>query len=141
VLRILSGANKKVMTQSNNTTAEMPKLKVVTTVTTTEQKELELSIPYYFKDKYDNLCKVVDQDYFLSAKCGGNMSFWTVEAYSVKSWKERIATGTPITEGEFETAYDKALMFIQMIKQDSQPSNERDVNEEIDEMRERREAV
>lgn len=112
------------------TTTDSAKMKITETITERKQVEKEISIPYYFKDEYGNLCKLISNDYYISAKTG---FVQTVEVYPVKHFKGRIASGTEITEEEFEAAYDSAMSFIQMMKQDNLPTEE-DENVKIDEI-------
>lgn len=145
MLRTLSGANKKVMTQSNNTTAEMPKLKIVTTVTVREEKELDLNLPYFCKRigtgtaytiyKVESETKVVHvyNGYGLHQIIRGPLHLYQ---------NEILSECVPCTEADFEAALGLAADKIyEPVEEPVTLTNERDVNEEIDEMRERREAV
>ena len=120
--------------QSNTTTAESPKLKITATYTETKRVEKEISFPYFFKDEYGNHCKLINEHFYLSTKSDVKFGLHTIEAYPVKHFKDRVVKGTQITEEEFEVAYDKAMMYINLIKENKEPSIEEDENVQIDEM-------
>jgi hypothetical protein len=122
--------------QNYQSTMESPKLSIDTIVTETKFVQKEVSIPYYFKNSYGNLCKIVSPNYFLVVFPSSTGPF--VCAYTVENNVNEIAKGTACTEIEFESAFSQAMMHLQLLNDDSQPSNERDVNEEIDEILERR---
>jgi hypothetical protein len=124
------------MIQSNNTTAEMPKLKVVTTVTTTEQKELELDIPYFCKYEH-NFYKVQSEKKVVEVYSYGSLHMITIQQLSFCSSK--VLKAERITEADFEAALDEvADKIYEPVEESVTLTNERDPNEEIDEILERR---
>lgn len=123
--------------QSNNTTTETPKLKISETITHTERVEKSVSLPYFFKDvECGYLCKVVSNEHFILVDNSSN--WWSARVRPVKSYLIEVAKGLPITEDEFEAAYENALMCVQTLKENAGPSHEHDENEEIDQIIERR---
>lgn len=117
------------MEQINVKTTELPKLTISETITERRTVEKEITLPYFFKDEYGNLCKVVSNDYYISTKPD---FVYSVEVYPVKSFKGRIASGTTITEDEFDAAFDKSMTYIQMMAQNDDAPVEADDNIQID---------
>jgi hypothetical protein len=138
VLRTLSGAKSNCM-QNYQSTMESPKLSIETTVMQAVNIKKDITLPYYFKNEHGRPCKIVTPEVFITVI--NSPAGPLVSANLVKYGLTEIAKGTECTEVEFESAFSQAMMHLQLLNDDSQPSNERDVNEEIDEMRERREAV
>jgi hypothetical protein len=124
--------------QNYQSTMESPKLSIDTIVTETKFVQKEVSIPYYFKNGYGNLCKIVSPNYFLVVFPSSTGPF--VCAYTVENNVNEIAKGTACTEIEFESAFSQAMMHLQLLNDNSPESIEADPNVQIDEMLERRQA-
>jgi hypothetical protein len=126
------------MEQNYSNTLENPKLTIDTMATQVVAVKKEVPLPYFFKDRYGTLCKVVTKNHFIKVISSPTASFISVS--NVEYNLSEIGLGTAITEDEFEYAYSQALMYIQLIKENKEPSNEVDENVQIDEMLERRSA-
>lgn len=112
-------------------------LKIATTYTETKSIEKEIELPYYFRQEHGGfIYKVVSEKYAIQV-CTWNEHLGTCLC-PASLFKERLAKGTPITEFEFDAAYQKATMYVDLIYKNQEPSNEKDENEEIDEILERR---
>jgi hypothetical protein len=122
--------------QNYQSTMESPKLSIDEVITVRQRIQKDVPIPYYYKSESGNYCKVVTKEILVSVDNDSN--WWGIKSMPVKHYADQIGKGTEITAEEFEIAYDNALTCVQMLVSDSQPSNERDVNEEIDEIIERR---
>jgi hypothetical protein len=120
------------MTQSNDiaTKPQSTSMRIATTVTETKSVEKEITLPYYFKNKHGQLCKVVTNEFFIAVDADKN--WWGAMVRQVVHNKDVIATGEPITADGFEAAYSKAMMYVDLICKNQEPSNEHDENEEIE---------
>lgn len=128
------------MSQNYLQTLETPKLTIDTIAQQAVVIKKDITLPYYFKSNYGHLCKVVSKEYYMKVINSGTIPF-ICAGYTEYNLGE-IGSGTPITEDEFEYAYSQALMYIQLIKENKEPSNEVDENEQIDRiMEDRREAI
>lgn len=114
------------------TAAETAKMKISTTYTETKSFEKEIAIPYFFKDEYGYLYKIVSEDYAVSVR--DYKDYWTSSIVPASYFKQKIGKGEDITEVEFEAAYSQAMMYIDLIYRNEQPSNEVDENVQIDQM-------
>lgn len=114
-----------------NQTNGISKMKITEVITERKTVEKEVNIPYYFKDEYSNLCKVISTEHFISARA--DKDYWAIQTLPVNGFKERIAKGTPITEDDYNNAYEKALNYLQSLNYDSF-ENEEDENVKIDEI-------
>jgi hypothetical protein len=114
----------------------MPKLSIDATVMQAVNIKKDITLPYYFKNEHGRPCKIVTPDIFLTVI--GNSYCPLVCANIVQYNLPEIAKGTACTEIEFESAFSQAMMHLQLLNDDSQPSNEADPNVEIDEILERR---
>jgi hypothetical protein len=109
---------------------ESPKLSIDTIVTETKFVQKEVSIPYYFKNSYGNLCKIVSPNYFLVVFPSSTGPF--VCAYTVENNVNEIAKGTACTEIEFESAFSQAMMHLQLLNSDEPQDMTEDENVAID---------
>lgn len=127
----------KLMTMQNyDQQTEVPKLRIATTITEIKSVDKEITLPYYFQDKDRNICKVVSNDHLISIDT--DKDWWGTKVFPVRHYKAEISQGTPISEFEFEAAYQKAMMYVDLICKNQEVSKEVDENVEIDEMRENR---
>lgn len=126
------------MEQNYQTTSETPKLRIATTVTHTENIDKEIELPYYFKDKSNHICKLVSKNHLIVIDTDND--YWSAGVKPVRYNEDRIATGTPISQDEYEAAYSKAMMYVELINRNEEQSREKDENEEIDQILERRQA-
>lgn len=127
--------------QSNNQTTETPKLRIVATVkeTTTVSIEKDLSLPYYFKDeKGGEVYKVVSKEF--SIRIYDKKGWWRINVLPTDMYENEIASGTPISEFEFDAAYQKAMMYVDLINRNEDPLKEEDENVQIDSIIENRRA-
>jgi hypothetical protein len=111
-------------------------LKIDTAVTETKFIKKDIHIPYYFKKGDNSLCKVISSEHFLIVD--NSQGWWSVSCRPNKHYLSDIANGTPITADEYNAAFDNAKMNVELLNDDSAPSNEPDDNVQIDEMIERR---
>jgi hypothetical protein len=113
-------------------TTESPKLKIATTITHTERVDKDIELPYYFKDCLGCSCKIVNDHFLISVDIENN--FWAIKTSPVSACGDRIAKGTPISQDEYDAAYSKAMMYVDIINRNEDPSGEHDENVQIDEM-------
>ena len=107
-------------------------LKLETKVQVYETVNLDIPLPHFFNDKDGYSCKVVNNDHLITVDTATN--FWGIKVLMVKYNLDRIAKGTPISEFEFEAAYQKAQMYVDLINRNEEPLKEDDENVQIDEM-------
>lgn len=123
--------------QSNNQIAETPKLRILATVTEKKVIDKEISLPYYFKGKYGSLIKIINSTH--SIEVSDKKDWWSASVVSTAYCKDRLAeSDVVITADEFDAAYSKAMMYVDLINRNEDPSKEVDENIQIDEMLERR---
>lgn len=110
-------------------------LKIATTFTETKSIEKEIELPYYFKHKHGGFIYKVVSDKYAIQVCTFDEHLGT-SLCPASLYKEKLAAGTPIEQFEFDAAYQKAMMYVDLINKNQDPSNENDENVEIDQMRE-----
>lgn len=96
--------------QSNNTTAETPKLKLKSTVTITDTVDVDIDLPYFCKYG-GSYTKVISEDRIVTVD-----DYWfskSIEIGLFAHHKQVIAKGNPISEDEFNQAYQTVLSKIQ----------------------------
>jgi hypothetical protein len=120
--------------QNNNTTAEMPKLSIDEVITEKRRIQKEVPLPYYVKLKNSNVvCKVVSRDHFI--KVDPDKNWWGVKVAPVNSYLSEIAEGTPITEDEYNQAFETAKTYVEQLNSDEPQDRTEDENVQIDELK------
>lgn len=107
-------------------------LKISGTYTETKFIDKEIDLPYYFKDRYDYLTKVVSETH--GVQVSRTKNYWSACVVPISYMRDKIALGTPITADEFDAAYSQAMMYVDLINRNEDPSNEIDENVQIDQM-------
>lgn len=121
--------------QNYTSQTENPKLKIETMVQVWDTVKLDVDLPYYFKiDSY--LYKVVTTEHLIRVDADKN--WWGAKVYPTKHYHSEINKGTPITADEFDAAYSQAMMYVDLINRNEEPSKEVDDNVQIDELLENR---
>lgn len=116
--------------QSYTTTPESAKLKITETITERKQVEKDITLPYYFKDSLNRLCKVINEKHYLQVDAN---SVWPgVVTRIIEYNKDEICKGAPCTEEEYDIAFDKAITNLQMLNQNDDLPTEEDENVQID---------
>lgn len=118
--------------QTYNNSTDSAKMKITETITERKQVEKEISIPYYFRDKDKNFCKVVSKQHLLIVDADKN--YWGAKTLLVDYNKVRIAEGTEISEDEYNYAFQKALDFVHALNQNDDIPTDEDENVKIDEI-------
>lgn len=106
-------------------------MKISTTVTETKSVEKEITLPYYFKIGHD-LSKVISKTHFITIDTDND--WWAIKVRPVNAYKGDIAKGEPITEEEYNQAFEKAKMYVELLNSDEPIDNSQDENVQIDEM-------
>jgi hypothetical protein len=105
-------------------------IQIRTTVTETTKVEKDVTIPYYFKDEYRQLCKIISTTHFIAAKF--EQDYWSIQVYPVKGWEARIGKGEEITEDQYNEAFENAKMYIEQLNSDEPQDMTEDENVQID---------
>jgi hypothetical protein len=126
------------------TTPEMTKLKIVTTITVREEKELEFDLPYFCKrigtGTAYTIYKVESEDKVVHVYNGYGLH-QIIRGPLHLYQNEILSECVPCTEADFEAAIDLAADKIyEPVPEPVVETNEPDPNVEIDEILERRTA-
>lgn len=108
-------------------------IKISTTVTETKSVEKDVELPYYFKENHGGyIYKVVSEKHAIQV-CTWNDHLGACLMPN-SMYKSKLAAGAPITEDEFDAAFSKAQMYVDLINRNEEPVNEEDPNVTIDRM-------
>jgi hypothetical protein len=117
--------------QNYQSTMESPKLSIDEVITEKRRVQKEVPLPYYVKLKNSNaVCKVVSRDHFI--KVDPDKNWWGVKVVPVNSYLSEIAEGTPITEDEYNRAFETAKTYVEQLNSDEPQDTTEDENVAID---------